>query len=140
METNDIPREVRQAFMRVQQRLNLTNEESKSNEGSANTKLKSNKLTREILLNNKWLFYNDNGYLGEMTFEDNGKIAGYSNKNEHAWKISQGPYGYGILEFWGSNNKRTCQFISAVLDATNKWRLQGPFETNKAWKHYLHQV
>ena len=142
METDNIPKEVSQAFTRIKQLHNSRNEESKSDEGLTEgaKKVKSNILTREILLNNKWLFYNDNGYLGEMTFADNGTIQGYHNHNEHSWKLSQGSYGHTILEFYGTNNKRTCQYISAILDVTGKWRLQGPFETNKAWKHYLHQV
>ena len=147
METDNIPKEVRQAFVRIQQRVqSMSNDESKTDEEGSkpstdyNKSKKSNLLTRDVIMKNKWLFYNENGYLGEMTFDNSGKIKGYNSRNERTWRLSEGAYGHAILELYGDGNKRTCQFISTILDGTGKWRLQGPYEPNKHWKHYLHQV
>merc|ERR1719203_327420 len=79
-------------------------------------------LARGVLIANKWLFYNDNGYLGEMTFDDNGKIKGYNTHNERTWKLSQHAYAHTLLEIYGDGNKKTCTFISSILDATGKWK------------------
>ena len=143
MQTDNITSNVRQAFMRMKQKMeSIEKNESKSNEGQSNENeaSQSGVLTRDVILNSKWLFYNDNGFLGEMTFEDNGQITTYKNNNEASWKLSQGPYGHAMLEFYNIHNAKTCQFISAILDGNGKWRLQGPFQSNKSWRHYLHQI
>ena len=96
-------------------------------------------LTREELINGKWMFFNDNGYLGEMAFLEDGTIGKYDNRNERTWELRTIAHGYTILEIYGQGHKQTCAFISSILDATGKWKLQGPFTSNKSWRHYLVQ-
>lgn len=146
MENDNIPKKVRQSFVRVKKEMeNVKSDDHKMNEEGLQTssqvaKNESCLLGRDVLINNKWLFYNDNGYLGEMTFGDNGVIKGYTSRNERTWKLSQHAYGHTLLEFYGDGNKKTCTFISSITDGCGKWRLQGPFHQIKGWKHYLRQV
>eukprot|EP01083_Nonionella_stella_P180187 641891_1 len=110
--------------------------EGKSNEQSQKSKF----LTREDVINGTWLFFNDNGFLGEMKLLNNGKISGYTTGNERTWELKTIAYGYTILEFYGDNHKKTWQAISAIRDATGLWKLQGPFTPDPKWKNYLMQV
>ena len=96
-------------------------------------------LSREDCINGKWMFFNDNGYIADIRLLENGKLSGYSHKNERTWELRTIANGYTMLEFYGDGHKLTCRFISSVLDANQKWSLHGPFTPNKSWRHYLIQ-
>ena len=96
-------------------------------------------LSRDDVIHAKWMLFNDNGYVGDMELEDNGKIKGYKDGNFDTWKLSSIAHGYTILEIYGTNKKRSTQFIFSIKDSTGMWKLHGPADYNKAWRHYLIQ-
>ena len=48
----------------------------------------SQTLTSNDLIKSNWRFYNDNGYLGVMSFLANGSVGIYANSNEQTWKLN----------------------------------------------------
>ena len=87
--------------------------------------------------NNRWNFYNDAGYLGEMQFRPDGKIGIYDNPNERRWTFKS---TNGFLHFWGDKNKLTCKFVNTWIDGFGKWHATGRFLlSDNGWTHYIVQ-
>jgi hypothetical protein len=40
------------------------------------------------LINSRWKFYNDDGFLGDIKFTSNGTIAVYDSPNERTWILN----------------------------------------------------
>lgn len=92
-------------------------------------------LTREDLINGKWLYFGETEMYGEMQFLNNGKIGIYNHDNERSWQLKVLAYGYTILELYGKDNKKKAIFILSTLDGNGMWRLTAP-----NWRTYLVQV
>jgi hypothetical protein len=61
----------------------------------------------DVLVASKWKFSNDNGYLGFMEFDPNGKINNYIHDNENSWKLNQ----HGNLELLHKNGTVSTLFL-----------------------------
>ena len=101
----------------------LRNEISKLRNEINELKSAPPQLTNEIIMQSKWKFYNERGFLGIMGFDGNGKVTDYQQNNEKSWRLTAD----GILELYDHENKRSAQFIYSTLDQTGKWKLIGPF-------------
>ena len=117
---------------------NHSNSNSNKSKKNVDINISDGGLTRDVLINGKWQFFTDGGYAGDMKLLKNGTIEGHNTKNERTWKLSNVKGNHHILEFFGDNDRKTCQFLHAVKCSTGKWKLQGPYN-HTAWKHYLIQ-
>jgi len=96
----------------------------------------SEDLTVDALLNSEWKFYNDNGLLGVIGFNENGKITLYDNNNERTWTIDT----QGSLVIKRGDGVVSTKFVHAYRDYFGKWHLEGRFLlTNNGWRHYIIQ-
>lgn len=75
-------------------------------------------LTIDRITTSRWRFSNLNGFLGEMTFNKNGKIETYNNNNERFWK-----YENGLFTILNKDKKPSCKFVTKFLDGKGKWKL-----------------
>ena len=92
-------------------------------------------LSREDLINGKWLYCGNGGWTGEMQFKENNTIGIYNHENERSWKLQSVAYGYTILELYKQDGSKGAIFMIQTLDANGYWRLTAP-----NWSTYLIQV
>lgn len=71
--------------------------------------LANNDLTFDKIVNSKWKFYNDSGFLGYIIFVDDGSIKNYNNDNERFWS-----YDGIFLTVYNKSKVATLKYVERI--------------------------
>jgi len=106
----------------------------------------SDELTEDIITGSLWKLYNDDGRLGIVEFEDDGKFTLYDNDFLNTAWATKSTWLFDnevLLIKRAADGVADTKFVHAIKDNYGKWHLEGRYflanNEGKGWRHYLIQ-